>query len=76
MVSSRFFWMGVTRSMLPRIAESRYGIVHDHLRKPISPSDWINLVSDESDDGEFIHNCQRIEVLGHFLGATNLIPGR
>jgi glucosyl-dolichyl phosphate glucuronosyltransferase len=75
----RFFWMGVTRSMLPRIAESRYGFVHDHLRKlhlPISPSDWINLVSDETDDGEFIQNCQRLQELGHFLGSTNLIAGR
>jgi len=65
--------------MLPRIAESRYGIVHDHLRKlhlPVSPSDWINLVSDDGDDGEFVHNCQRIEELGHFLGAMNLIAGR
>ena len=75
----RFFWMGVTRSMLPRIAESRYGFSHDHLRKlhlPISPSDWINLVSDESDDEEFMQICQRIEELGHFLGSMNLIAGR
>jgi glucosyl-dolichyl phosphate glucuronosyltransferase len=74
----RFFWMGVTRSMLPRIAESRYGIVHPHLRKlrlPASPSDWIDLVSDES-DGEFMETCQRIEELGHFLGSTNVIAGR
>lgn len=74
----RYFWMGVTQSMMPRIAESRYGIFHDHLRKlhlPISPSDWIDLVSDES-DGEFMEKCQGIKELGYFLGSMNLIAGR
>jgi glucosyl-dolichyl phosphate glucuronosyltransferase len=38
----RYFWQGVTSSMIPRIAESRYGFIYDHLHKlhlPISP--WI-----------------------------------
>lgn len=75
----RSFWQGVTVSMFPRIAKSRYGFLHDHWRQlhlPVSPSDWINLVSDEGEDAEFTQNCAGIEELGYFLGFANLITSR
>ena len=75
----RSFWQGVTVSMFPRIAKSRYGFRYERLRQvrlPMSPSDWINLLSDEGEDTEFMQNCGGIEELGYFLGFANLITSR
>lgn len=75
----RYFWQGVTSATIPNVAKSEYNQSRQHweaLTVPMSPAEWLAILSNDSNDEEFPQICRKISELGYLLAFSRLISGR